>query len=179
MSRDIVVAKRYAKALFELANEQQLVAQVEEQLAAIVQLFHDDVEVIRFLDYPGIDSAQKITVMRTALQEKLASPLLSVLELLITRRRHHLVAAVYDAYVRIAGDVAGEARAVVRTAKQMTDEEIASLSERFSKLTGKRIVSTQVVEPGLFGGVEVRIGDSLYDGSLAGKLKRLEKSLKI
>jgi F-type H+-transporting ATPase subunit delta len=49
----------------------------------------------------------------------------------------------------------------------------------FGKLSGKKIIAEQIVEPALLGGVQVRIGDRLYDGSLSGKLDRLQKSFKI
>ncbi|MNT98611.1 ATP synthase subunit delta [compost metagenome] len=65
------------------------------------------------------------------------------------------------------------------TAIALSDEELAGVAAEFGKLAGKTIVAEQIVEPALLGGVQVRIGDRLYDGSLSGKLERLQKSLKI
>jgi F-type H+-transporting ATPase subunit delta len=79
--------------------------------------------------------------------------------------------------VKIAGEALGQARATVYTAQALSAEELGNVAAQFSGLTGKKITAEQVVEPALLGGIQVRIGDRLYDGSLAGKLDRLQKSL--
>jgi F-type H+-transporting ATPase subunit delta len=61
----------------------------------------------------------------------------------------------------------------------LSDAELAEVEVSFGKLSGKKIVAEQIVKPDLLGGVQVRIGDRLYDGSLSGKLERLQKSFKI
>lgn len=179
MSRDVVVAKRYAKALFELAQEQKAVSEIESQLELIVHLFETEQDFGQFLGYPGISADKKIEALQAALQDKVSPTLLHTLELLIIRGRHDIITHLYEAFIKIAGEALGQSHATVYTAKSMSDEELAHLSEQFSKLTGKTIISKQIIEPALLGGVQVRIGDRLYDGSLSGKLDRLQKSLKI
>ncbi|MNN90855.1 ATP synthase subunit delta [compost metagenome] len=59
----------------------------------------------------------------------------------------------------------------------LSEQETASIQARFGAVTGKTIQVTNIVDQSLLGGIKVRIGDTLYDGSLSGKLKRLEKTL--
>lgn len=179
MSRDTVVAKRYAKALFELADKQQIVSEVEEQLKLIVQTFEHDPEIEKFLSLPSIDPENKIAVFKSAFGDRVSALVLNTVQILISRRRHHAIADVYAAYTKIAGDSLGQAHATVYSAKALTDVELAEVAVQFGELTGKTIIAQQIVEPSLLGGVQVRIGDRLYDGSLSGKLDRLQKSFKI
>ncbi|OMF37178.1 ATP synthase F1 subunit delta [Paenibacillus sp. FSL H8-0548] len=179
MSRDTVVAKRYAKALFELAEKQQIVSGVEDQLKLIVQILEKDPEIESFLSLPSIDPASKIAVLKTAFGDQVSVLVLNTIEILITRGRQNVIADLYAAYTKVAGDSLGQAHATVYAAKALTDEELAAVAVQFGQVTGKTIIAQQVVEPSLLGGVQVRIGDRLYDGSLSGKLERLQKSFKI
>lgn len=179
MSRDTVVAKRYAKALFELASAQQIVSEVEAQLKLIVETLEQDQEIQKFLSLPSIDSENKIAVLKAAFGDRVSALVLNTLQLLVSRRRHQAIADVYAAYTKIAGDSLGQAHATVYSAKALSDEELAGVASHFGQLVGKTIIAEQIVEPALLGGVQVRIGDRLYDGSLSGKLDRLQKSFKI
>ncbi|WP_028608300.1 F0F1 ATP synthase subunit delta [Paenibacillus harenae] len=179
MSRDTVVAKRYAKALFELAAQQQLVSEVEAQLKLIVETLEQDEDVLKFLSLPNIDTDKKIALLKTAFGDRVSVLVLNTVELLITRGREDVIAEVYEAFVKIAGEALGQAHATVYAAKALTDEELAGVAAEFGQLTGKTIIAEQIVEPSLLGGMQVRIGDRLYDGSLSGKLERLQKSFKI
>lgn len=176
MSRDTVVAKRYAKALFELAQQNNIASDVEEQLKQIVQVLEQDQDVVKFLSSPSIDPAKKITVLQSAFGNRVSAVLLNTLELLVVRGRQDIIGAVADAYTKIAGEVLGQAHATVYSANNLSESELAEVTAQFSKITGKKIIAQQVVEPSLLGGVQVRIGDRLYDGSLSGKLARLQKS---
>jgi F-type H+-transporting ATPase subunit delta len=179
MSRDTVVAKRYAKALFELAQEQSIISEVEEQLKLVVQALEKDPEASKFLELPSIDPEKKIAVLKGAFGDHVSALLLHTIELLLIRGRQDLIADVYKAYTKIAGESLGQAHATVYTAKPLSGAELSEVEASFGKLSGKKIIAEQIVEPALLGGVQVRIGDRLYDGSLSGKLDRLQKSFKI
>ncbi|MBD2868342.1 F0F1 ATP synthase subunit delta [Paenibacillus arenilitoris] len=179
MSRDTVVAKRYAKALFELASQQQIVSEVEAQLKLIVDSLEQDADIQKFLSLPSIDAEKKIALLKSAFGDRVSALVLNTVKLLISRRRQDVIAEVYEAFVKIAGESLGQAHATVYAAKALTAEELAGVTEQFGQITGKTIIAEQVVEPSLLGGIQVRIGDRLYDGSLSGKLERLQKSFKI
>jgi F-type H+-transporting ATPase subunit delta len=178
MSRGTVVAKRYAKALFEIAQQQNIVADVEQQLKGLAGALEQDPEILKFLAFPNIDTARKVAVLKDALGSKFSEAVLNTAELLIARGRQDNIPGVYEAYTKIAGEATGQANATVYTAKQLTGGELEKVVQQFSKTVGKTIRAEQVVEPSLLGGIQVRIGDRLYDGSLSGKLARLEKTLK-
>lgn len=179
MSRDAVVAKRYAKALFEVAQQQKVVSEVQEQLKLIVQALEQDADIEKFLSVPSIAPEQKIAVLKAAFGDRVSGLVFNTVQILITRRRQDIIAEVYAAYTKVAGDSLGQAHATVYSAQALSDAELANVAAQFGQLTGKAIIAEQIVEPSLLGGVQVRIGDRLYDGSLSGKLERLQKSFKI
>lgn len=178
MSRESVVAKRYAKALFEVAGESNAVADVEQELKAVALAIGSDAEIGKFLAFPNIETSRKIAILKQALSGKVSDAVLNTIELLVERGRQEDIEGVYGAYKKVAGEALGQADAIVYTAKPLDADEMTKVVARFSAVSGKAIRAEQVVEPTLLGGIQVRIGDRLYDGSLSGKLARLEQSLK-
>jgi len=178
MSRDSAVAKRYAKALFDIAQEQNIIADVEQQLKLVVEALEGDAEIRKFLGLPNISVTKKIALINGVLSDKVSAVVLRTIEVLIERGRQDALNGVYASYTKVAGEALGKSHATVYTAKRLSAAELTNVEATFGSLAGKRIEAEQVVEPSLLGGVQVRIGDRLYDGSLSGKLARLEKALK-
>lgn len=174
---DTTVAKRYAKALFEVARENDTVARTEEELKTVIALVRETPDLEKFLQHPNIAIESKVSLLQQALQGKISEAVFNTLRLLLERRREAILGALADEFVKIANQALGQANAVVTAAFPLTAEEEAEIAAQFGRLTGKKIRIESLVDRNLLGGIQVRIGDRLYDGSLAGKLNRLEKSL--
>lgn len=177
MSRNVIVAKRYAKALFEAAADRKIVAQVEDELQVVVGLFESDVDFRQFLEHPNIDNSKKIGLFQNVLKDKVSDIVFNTLEMVITRGRESILPSLLQYYIAVANDALGQADAIVYSPYTLSDEENKAVAERFGKITGKTIHVENVLDENLLGGLRVRIGDRLYDGSLSGKLANLEKSL--
>ncbi|MFS0725827.1 ATP synthase F1 subunit delta [Paenibacillus sp. 1P07SE] len=153
-------------------------AAVEDQLKLIVEAVQSDAEIGKFLASPNIESGKKLALLKQALGSHVSELVLDMLALLIARRRQGLLGEVYEAYTRVAADELGQARATIYTAQELSEVELKAVEAQFGALLAKVVRAEQVVQPNLLGGIQVRIGDRLYDGSLSGKLARLEKTLK-
>ncbi|MFC5531077.1 F0F1 ATP synthase subunit delta [Cohnella yongneupensis] len=178
MSRGTVVAKRYAKALFQLAQEQGLVAEVENKLSLIVSTIESDATIRAFLSAPNVTLAAKVAALKSAFDDKASSFVLNTVSLLIERGREGELGSVLEAYLQVAGNMLGRADAHVTSSKPLSEDEKKKLADKFGALLGKTVRVTNAVNPELLGGLTVRIGDTLYDGSLKGKLDRLDKALR-
>lgn len=172
-----IVAKRYAKALFELAQEKNQVEQVEQQLELIVSAVTGDQDIEKFLLHPQIAAEDKMAVLTKATSEQASEMVLNTLQLLITRGRAGLLSSLYQYFVDISNEATGQALAVVTTPQAMTETESDRIAQKFSAIVGKKIRVDNVVDPSMIGGLTVRIGDRLYDGSLAGKIATMKKTL--
>ena len=178
MSSDTIVAKRYAKALFEAAQEKGSSEQVKEDLKAVVDIIGADQDFEKLLQHPNIDSSVKIGLIKAAFSGKISELVFNTLQLLVERRRESLLSALLGYYTAIANDASGQANAIVSSPYALSEQEEQAISEQFGKLTGKKIAVESIIDPSLLGGIQVRIGDRLFDGSFSGKLARLQKSLR-
>lgn len=177
MSRDLVIRKRYARALFEAARERQEIAEVGQGLELVAAVLKNDEDFRRVWEYPGISSEAKKQLAAEAFGGRIPDLALNAILLMIDKRREAVLPDLAEGYREIADEALGQAKAVVYSPSALTDEVQREVAETFGKLTGKQIIVENIVKPELLGGIQVQIGDRLYDGSLAGKLQRLQKSL--
>lgn len=176
MSKEIV-AKRYALALFEIAKEQQLINDFEEQLRVVKEVFEKDENLGAVLNHPKLSAAKKKAIVTEAFST-LAPVLSNTLHLLIDRHRINIVAQLVEEYIELANEYRNTADATVYSVRPLTEDEQARLSAAFAAKVGKASLNiTNVIQPSLIGGVKVRIGNRIFDGSISKKLETLQRQL--
>lgn len=178
MSRESVVARRYAKAMYEIAAQEGRTLEVEQEIRTLVQSINDDTEIENFILSPNISETAKWEVLGGVLEGKLSVPVVSLAKLLVERGRTDVLPGILDSYIKVTGEALGLANATVYSTYPLSDEEKRSIEVEFGALVNKKIRVQNVIDSDLLGGMKVRIGDTLYDGSLSGKLDRLEKSFR-
>lgn len=174
---DIVVAKRYARALFEVAKEKGIISQVEEELKSVASAIKENADLQKILNHPNVGTSSKTDLLKQIFEGKVSEPVWNTLLVLIDKGRQSILNALVNEFAKVADEALGQATAVVYSAAGLSDAQQAEVASQFSKITGKTIRVSNVVQPKLLGGMQVRIGDRLYDGSLSGKLNRLSKAL--
>jgi F-type H+-transporting ATPase subunit delta len=168
-------AKRYTEAVFSLAREKGSFDQWQRDLDALAGLM-DDRAAAEVLASPNIGRADKLSLIRTALQG--AQPeTLNLATLLLDRGR----LAIAPEMARMFRDAAlaelGIVVAEVTTAAPVDKQAEAAIRQRLSSLVGKQVEVRTVVNPSIIGGIVARIGDQLIDGSVSNQLRRLRNRL--
>ncbi|WP_017756599.1 F0F1 ATP synthase subunit delta [Calidifontibacillus oryziterrae] len=176
MSRD-AVAIRYAVALFELAKEQNQLDQLEEELKVVVKVVEENPSFLTILKQPKISKDSKKALVKEVFKDA-STIVLNTILLLIDRKREDILLEVVEEYFLLANDERGIADAKVYSIRALTSDEEKALSEVFAKKVGKsQLRITNIVDNSLIGGVKLRIGNTIYDGSVKGKLERIERQL--
>ncbi|WP_410770621.1 F0F1 ATP synthase subunit delta [Fontibacillus sp. BL9] len=178
MSRETVVASRYARALFEIAGQEGRTLELEQELQALVKVMCEDHEIQSFILSPNISAEVKWNAIGSGLEGQLSQTVVSLAKLLIERGRTGILPEVLDSYTKITGEALGLADALVYSTYSLSEKEKQEVAEEFGALVGKKIRVINEVDKELLGGIKVKIGDTVYDGSLSGKLERLEKSFR-
>jgi len=173
----MMVAKRYAKAMFELALEQGRLDAVAADLTLVRDSLEQNAQWREWLANPQVPMQNKQEAVRQLYGEKVAPEALHLLLVLLKNRRATLIGQVINNYLDLMDEHKGVVHAQVASAFPLTEAEEAGIAASLEKLTGKTVVLHKEVDPELIGGILVRIGDRLYDGSVRGLLQRLEKRL--
>ena len=171
------VAKRYAAALFELAQSKQSLEEVGADLKAITTAVASNEELIAVLNAPKITTAAKKEMVAKIFAGANADVLNTVF-LLLDKKRVTEIAGVEAAFQKLSADAQGYADATVFSTRELTDSEKEEISSSFGKLVGKsKLNITNVIDASLIGGVRVQIGNYTYDSSVSAKLESLKKVL--
>lgn len=170
------VARRYAQAIFELAQESNKVDAVLRDLETVVTTIHSDETVRRFFRAPIIDKKEKGEILGKAFAKLDPTALNSVL-LLVRKRRESLLEPIVEQY-RLLQQVARNAQSLkISSARELSKAELDALVTRLGKLYNTQFDVTQVVDPSLIGGIRITMGDRRIDGSVSGKLEELARTL--
>lgn len=172
-----LVARRYALALLSIAKENQLLGVIEEDLRVVkeVVLYNPEFKAVLKSSKLSIDKKKEILTIAFA---SVNVYVLNTLLILIDRHREDQIAEVANEFIQLANDEAGIAEAEVQSTRALTDSERDALSAVFAAKIGKKSLKIEnIVDSNLLGGLRLRIGNRIYDGSLRGKLDRLERKL--
>lgn len=172
-----IVAKRYAKALFEVALEKKLLDVVEKDLTVVVEALSTNRELIDWLNHPMTDATMKKKMFASVFAQ-LNEITRNLLFLLADRHRELILSEVHAIYKRLVNEEKGIAEAIVITAFPLSDEDKQQLVARFQPIVGKELQLVEKVDSDILGGVIVQVGDRLYDGSLRTSLSRFQERLK-
>ncbi|MES0856756.1 F0F1 ATP synthase subunit delta [Geobacillus sp. G4] len=172
-----VIAKRYASALFQIALEQGQLDRIEEDVRAVRQALAENGEFLSLLSYPKLSLDQKKALIREAFAD-VSTPVQNTLLLLLERHRFGLVPELAEQFLALVDDARGIAKAAAYSARPLTDEELRALSDVFAQKVGKQTLEIEnIIDPELIGGVKLRIGNRIYDGSVSGQLERIRRQL--
>lgn len=169
-------ARRYAEAAFEIAERDD---SMEAWLAALrvadERLTGD--EAMHLLSNPSVAAAARIEVLERILADDVSGPPRNLLALMIRRGRFEQLPAVIREFGRLYRQREGIVEATVTSAGGLDAAELTALRLRLEALIGAHIELEQAVDPAVIGGVMVRVGDQLIDGSVRGRLERLRTDL--
>lgn len=172
-----IVAKRYASALFQIAKEQQILSQVEEELRVVREVLQYNTDLKAVLKSSKLTNAQKKAVLKEAFASG-SVYVLNTLLILIDRHREDEIINVANEFFELANNEMGVAEADVFSIRPLSDDEREAISATFAAKVGKKSLRIEnFVDSDLLGGIRLRIGNRIYDGSLRGKLNRLERKL--
>lgn len=169
-------ARRYAEAVFEIAQRDGTVEEWLAQLDRVAAALSDE-EVVRRLEDPAVPFGERHAVFRALFKSDMLAPLDSLLGIVLRRRRLELLPGIAREYRALYNRNAGIVEATATSAGELDKAEVKALRERLEEMTGARIELRLAVDPALLGGVQVRMGDQLLDGSVRGRLERLRERI--
>ncbi len=178
MTSNLRLARRYARALGDLAHERGVLDQVEQELGRVAAVVREDAEVRATVESQRVPSDVKLELLLRAAGEGATDVTRLFLRLVISKRRERYLPDIYRQFVAYADEMREIVEVEVRSAHALSDEEVERLRQRLGALTGKDVRIRNVVAPEIIGGVVARIGDLVMDGSVARRLQRLKESLR-
>lgn len=175
--RQSTLARRYAGALFEQARTANAVDRIESDLGMVTYSVQSMPRLQETLTHPLIPADRKKAIIAQVFEKSIDSITLNFLYLLIDKRREDIIADTEQEYVVLANDFRGVVPAMATSAVPLTADEKTSLQAKLEVFTGRKVELHIDEDPELIGGLVVRIGDTVIDGSVRGYLAALKDKL--
>ena len=172
------IAKRYAKAFFEVAGEENNYEKYYSELGSFSSIIEENEGLRDFLANPVFDQEAKKAVVEEILEKiDISDMTANFLKLLVDKRRIGILSDVECCYREFMDDILKKVRANVKTAYPLSAELSEDIKGSLEGLTGREVDMTVEKDPTLLGGIVVRIGDTIYDGSIKTQLNNIENLL--
>ena len=168
--------QRYAQAIFELALENQLLEEWDQDLRLASDVLQDE-EFALFLKHAEVSSERKVTAIESVLAE-VHLLVRNLVSLLVSRDGVEAIADVQGGYTRLLDEHLGRQLVEVTAAVPLEDAELERITRFAAELTGKEVVVTTRVDESILGGLVIQIGDQLLDGSTSAALERLRRNIR-
>ncbi len=172
------LARRYAAALANVAIEENQTDAIKAGLASFVQAYFESAELRNFLESPGLEPEVKRRVIeKLAERMELPQAVRNFLWIIVDHRRTEMLREIEVAFVEELNARLGIAQAEVISARSLNDFEKRDLLAALERRTGKKIEAEFREDKDLLGGAVVRVGSTVYDGSVREQLARLRERL--
>lgn len=171
------IVRRYAAALFAAASKSDAVDQVESDLGLVSLTVGSSPALWEAITSPIVPPQKKRAIFEDLFQGKVHEITLLYLRLLVDKRREEAITRTEEEYVLLANEARGIVEAEATTATPLDEVQQGQLASKLSATTGKQIRLECKVDPTVIGGVLVRIGDRVIDGSVKGQLAAIRETL--
>jgi F-type H+-transporting ATPase subunit delta len=167
--------KRYALALYEVAEDKGKVEEYLNNLREIVSLMKNDVDFLSVIKHPKVSSIKKKEMFTNIFKDKIDDGLLSFLLILIQKNRILFLKEDLKQMEKIHLERTNTLLAEVKTVIPLVETERENLRVKLSKIYDKKIVFDEKLDGKVIGGVYIRIGDDVIDGTVQSKLEEMKK----
>lgn len=176
--RKTTLAKRYAEALIDIGREEQRYEQYGEELRKAAAAFGASPVLYKVLLNPMYRiETRKAIVEELSKELALSAVIVKFLSLLVERRHIRLLDEITRVYSQMEDRLAGRIRVTVEVAKGVEEEMIKAVKEKIEKESGNRVILTTRENPSLIGGLIIKIGNTIFDGSIKTQLERMKEKL--
>ena len=171
-------AERYSLALYELAEENNFIDEIEKHSSSIINLIHNSEDFSHLIKNPTHKKEdQNNVILKISEQYNLNNLLAKFLSFLISKRRFFYVEKILKNFIETCSKKRGEIKAELTAAKKLTESEISKIKEDLGKNFSSKIKLNYKYDPNLIGGLIIQIGSTMIDTSIKSKLQQIENRM--
>ena len=171
------IANRYAKSLIGLAQQQNILDAVYNDMQSLLKTISENVSLENLLKNPIVHSDKKMSILKQIFEKNFNKLSIDFFNIIVRKRRESFMKVIANSFINQYNDINKITRATVKTAVAISDATQKQIINFLQKESGMKVELKNIVEPELIGGMIVQMGDRMYDASIAGKLNQARKEL--
>jgi F-type H+-transporting ATPase subunit delta len=173
----LIASRRYATALLSAAEEGNFLDTIVEELQVIKEVLDHSRDLVHALRSPLVKGDKKIHILEEIFRDSVGEKMFLFLRLIARKKRAGLLPEIIDEFQILLDEKRGVINVEVTSAVQLSDEQADELVGRLEVFTGKKIRAKMVLNEQFIGGATVKIGDTIYDGTISHQLQMLRQAL--
>ena len=174
----ITSAERYSLALFELSDESNLLSIIEDQASSMLNLINQSEDFYNLIKDPTINQEDLSKVINKLVENNKFDTLFkNFLNFLIQKRRFFFIERILKSFIEICSQKRGELKAELKSAKNLSSDEITKITELLTKNFSSKIKLNYKHDESLIGGLIVQVGSTMVDSSIKNKLQQIENRM--
>lgn len=174
-----LISKTYAGALFELAVEEQKIDERLNEAIAVLKIFQEDEDFIKFMNHPQIDKEEKLKLIDSAFSGNASDDITGFIKIIVEKDRFGNICDIFKEFIHQIQEYKGVGEAFVSTPLPLDEIQKSELKDKLLSTTGyKEIELHCTIDESLIGGMVIRIGDRVVDSSIKRQLYNLKTQLK-
>ena len=177
-SFSITSADRYSLALYELASENNILVQIEDQCSSITNLISSNKDFYNLIKNPTSNQEDLLKIIKNISENnKFETLLKNFLSFLITKNRFFYVDQILKSFIKTCSKKRGELKAELKSAKELSDNEISKITDELTQNFSSKIKLNYKQDESLIGGLIVQVGSTMVDTSIKNKLQQIENRM--
>ena len=171
-------ANRYSLALYELAEESNLLSKIETNSVSILNLIGTSVDFNNLIKDPTVSRNELINAINKIFDYlEIENLLKNFTNFLVTKRRFFFIEQILNNFIEICSEKRGELKTEIRSAKNLSNDEINNIKDELSKYFTSKIKLDYKYDESLIGGLIVQVGSTMIDTSIKNKLQQIENKM--
>ena len=171
------IARNYAEALLTLAQRAEDLDGWGAMIGGLADAVQGDQRLTTFLAAPQVAASEKKAILERAFGDIAPRTLVRFLQKLVDNRRQMLLPDIATEYANLVDEAMGRVHAQVTVAREASEADRARIAEQLTEALGKTVVPHVIVNPAILGGIVVKVGDTVMDGSVRKRLSLLRTRL--
>jgi ATP synthase, F1 delta subunit len=171
------IARVYASSLVELGQEKKILPDIEEEIRFIAGMITENKDFRKFLVSPGITKDAKKDFIEKIFKGKLSDYIVNFLKVLIDNDRQVCIVEINEALADLLDDVNNRQRVTIITSVDLDSSMKSKLTTKLKDVLKKEIIFKEEIDPSILGGIIIKVGDTVIDGSLAKDLRNIKNNL--
>lgn len=172
-----LVGKRYAEALFEAGIELKKLDEFKNEIEFVSEVFKSDDQLKTVFQHPKLSKNEKKDILNSLFKDKVSTEVLNLCYITVDKGREKHLEVINDEYRKLYNKEKGIVEAQALTAVAMSKEELDNLQSKLSNKLNKKVELKNAIDPTVVGGVLVKVGDKIIDGSIKGRLNEVYRNL--
>lgn len=173
------VARMYAGALLEIGQEKGMLSRLEEEVGFLASVLTADRDLVLYLNAPGVAKESKKSFIDRVFSGELSEVTVNFLKLAIDKDRQMLIRDIHQSLTELIDIVNNRQRATIVTSEKLNSQMREKITEALKSKFQKEIILNEIIDQNIIGGIVIRVGDLIIDGSLAKDLKNIKEKLLI